>query len=282
MSNINPKIDLVFKKLFGTEQNINLLKSLVNSILPENEQVTSLELKNTYNPSDYLSGKISYLDIKATDENGKWYDIEIQVAPFDFFGFRLLFYWAKMYKSKQTYDDLRKTIVISLINFNYFVDDEGQERYHRRIGLTDLDTGKIYEQTDGLELIFVELKKFQKELPEIHSTLERWITFLNKAHEYSKDNLPKELATEEIKKAMEELEVMYFNEKEQEHFESQQRRYLDEESLAKQEQRKIEEAVNEAVDNRNIEIAKSLKSKNISTDIIIETTGLTKDQIDKL
>jgi len=282
MSNINPKIDLVFKKLFGTEQNINLLKSLVNSILPENEQVTSLELKNTYNPSDYLSGKISYLDIKATDENGKWYDIEIQVAPFDFFGFRLLFYWAKMYKSKQTYDDLRKTIVISLINFNYFVDDEGQERYHRRIGLTDLDTGKIYEQTDGLELIFVELKKFQKELPEIHSTLERWITFLNKAHEYSKDNLPKELATEEIIKAMEELEVMYFNEKEQEHFESQQRKYLDEESLAKQEERKIQNAYNEGVDTTKIEIAKSLKSKNISTDIIIETTGLTKDQIDKL
>jgi len=282
MSYINPKIDLVFKKLFGTEQNINLLKSLVNSILPENEQVTTLELKNPYNPSDYLSGKISYLDIKATDENGKWYDIEIQVAPYDFFGFRLLFYWAKMYssqlKTRQTYDELRKTIVISLINFDYFVDPEGEERYNRRIGLTDLDTGKIYEQTDGLELIFVELKKFKKELPEIHSTLERWITFLNKAHEYSKDNLPKELATEEIKKAMEELEVMYFNETEQEHYESQQRRYLDEESLAKQEERKIQNAV---LDNK-LEIAKSLKENGANYELIIKSTGLTKDQIDKL
>jgi len=286
MSKINPKIDLVFKKLFGTEQNINLLKSLVNSILLENEQVTTLELKNPYNQSDYLSGKISYLDIKATDENGKWYDIEIQVAPYDFFGFRLLFYWAKMYssqlKTKQTYDELRKTIVISLINFDYFIDGEGEERYHRRIGLTDLDTGKIYEQTDGLELIFVELKKFKKELPEIHSTLERWITFLNKAHEYSKDNLPKELAIEEIKKAMEELEVMYFNETEQEHYESQQRRYLDEDALAKQEERKIQNAVNDAVDNRNIEIAKEMKLAKEPIDKIIKFTGLSKDQIDKL
>ncbi len=286
MSKINPKIDLVFKKLFGTEQNINLLKSLVNSILLENEQVTTLELKNPYNQSDYLSGKISYLDIKATDENGKWYDIEIQVAPYDFFGFRLLFYWAKMYssqlKTKQTYDELRKTIVISLINFDYFIDGEGEERYHRRIGLTDLDTGKIYEQTDGLELIFVELKKFKKELPEIHSTLERWITFLNKAHEYSKDNLPKELAIEEIKKAMEELEVMYFNETEQEHYESQQRRYLDEDALAKQEERKIQNAVNDAVDNRNIEIAKEMKLAKEPIDKIIKFTGLSKDPIDKL
>ena len=297
MSKINPKIDLVFKKLFGTEQNINLLKSLVNSILPNDEQVTRLELKNPYNPSDYLSGKISYLDIKATDENGKWYDIEIQVAPYDFFGFRLLFYWAKMYssqlKTKQTYEDLRKTIVISLINFDYFIDSEGEERYHRRIGLTDLDTGKIYEQTDGLELIFVELKKFKKELPEIHTTLERWITFLNKAHEYSKDNLPNELATEEIKKAMEELEVMYFNETEQEHYESQQRRYLDEISLAKQkereqeqEERKIQNAKNEGIAEgmeKGMErVAKQMKLRGKSIEEIIEFTGLTKDQIDKL
>lgn len=282
MSKVNPKIDLVFKKLFGKEQNINLLKSLVNAILPKDEQVTALELKNPYNPSDYLSGKISYLDIKATDENGKWYDIEIQVAPYDFFGMRLLFYWAKMYssqlKSKQTYEDLRKTIVISLINFNYFIDKEGEERYTRRIGLTDLDTKEIYDQTDGLELIFVELKKFQKELPEIHTTLERWITFLNKAHEYSKENLPKEIATDEIKKAMEELEIMYFNDIEQEHYESQQRRYLDEDALVKQEERKIQSAV----DNRNIEIAMKMKLKKIPTEIIIETTGLTKEQIDRL
>jgi len=289
MSKVNPKIDLVFKKLFGTEQNINLLKSLVNSILPKDEQVTTLELKNPYNPSDYLSGKISYLDIKATDENGKWYDIEIQVAPYDFFGMRLLFYWAKMYsaqlKSKQTYEDLRKTIVISLINFNYFVDKEGEERYTRRIGLTDLDTKEIYEQTDGLELIFVELKKFQKELPEIHTALERWITFLNKAHEYSKDNLPKEIATEEIKKAMEVLEIMYFNDTEQEHYESQQRRYLDELSLAKQKERETEQAerkIQSAVDNRNIEIAKSLKENGANYELIIKSTGLTKEQIDKL
>jgi len=293
MSKINPKIDLVFKKLFGTEQNINLLKSLVNSILPNDEQVITLELKNPYNPSDYLSGKISYLDIKATDENGKWYDIEIQVAPYDFFGFRLLFYWAKMYssqlKTKQTYEDLRKTIVISLINFDYFIDSEGEERYHRRIGLTDLDTGKIYEQTDGLELIFVELKKFKKELPEIHTTLERWITFLNKAHEYSKDNLPNELATEEIKRAMEELEIMYFNETEQEHYESQQRRYLDEISLAKQkereqeqEERKIQNAKNKGIAEGIEKVAKQMKLKGKSIDEIIEFTGLTKDQIDKL
>lgn len=282
MSKVNPKIDLVFKKLFGTEQNIQLLKSLVNSILPKDEQVTTLELKNPYNPSDYLNGKISYLDIKATDENGKWYDIEIQVAPYNFFGMRLLFYWAKMYsaqlKTTQSYGDLRKTIVISLINFNYFSDKEGSERYLRRIGLTDLDTHEIYEQTDGLELIFVELQKFEKQLLDIHTALERWITFLNKAHEYSKDNLPEEMATEEIKTAMEELERMYLNDTEQEHYESQQRRYLDELALERQEQQKIQNAR----DERDLEIAVKGIQAGFSNEIIATMTDLTVVQIDKL
>jgi len=33
MCRINPKVDLVFKKLFGSEENKDLLKSLVNSIM---------------------------------------------------------------------------------------------------------------------------------------------------------------------------------------------------------------------------------------------------------
>jgi len=166
--------------------------------------------------------------------------------------------------------------------------------------LTDLDSKEIYEQTDGLELIFVELKKFKKELPEIHSALERWITFLNKAHEYSKENLPKELATQEIQKAMEELEIMYFNEKEQEHFESQQLRMLDEESIARQKAREKEQeerlkkeeelrlqnaknvAFSEGIAEGIEKVAKQMKLKGKSIDEISDFTGLSKDQIDML
>ncbi len=321
-NNINPKIDLVFKKLFGTANNIELLKSLANSILPKEEQVVKLELKNPYNPSDYLSGKITYLDIKATDEKGRWYDIEIQLAPYDFVGMRVLYYWTKKFdaqlKSGRAYNDLRKTIVISLINFNYFKDPKGKKRFHRRIGLCDLDTKNLYKQTDGLELIFVELKKFKKELPEIHTTLERWITFLNKASEYTDNKLPPELSDDhEIKKAMKELEKMYFNEKEQQHFEAQEKKFLDDLAYKKQEERKlkaqkieikkavkkavqiaeekaeekgiekgvekgIEKGVEKGKDARNFEIAKQMKAENENIDKIIKFTGLSKNQIEKL
>ncbi len=294
MSKINPKIDLVFKKLFGTDKNINLLKSLVNSILPEDERVVTLELRNPYNPSDYISGKISYLDIKAKDERGRLYDIEVQVAPYDFFGMRLLFYWSKLYgsqlKSGDTYDNLRKTIVISLIDFTYFKDEKGKERFHRRIGLCDLDTKEIYKQTDGIELQFIELKKFKKKLPDIHSTLERWIMFMNKSHEYTKETLPTELSNdEEIVAAMEELEIMSFNEAEREHYENQEKKYLDKLALERQlqrdkekQQKELEAAEAKGRNERNIEIAKALKKDGVPIGVISKNTGLSKEQIDKL
>lgn len=36
MSRVNPKIDLVFKKLFGSEENKDILLSLINAVLPDN------------------------------------------------------------------------------------------------------------------------------------------------------------------------------------------------------------------------------------------------------
>ncbi len=90
MCRINPKVDLVFKKLFGSEENKDLLKSLVNSLLPESQQAVEIHLKNPYNLADYIDGKLSILDIKAVDGKGKWYDIEMQVEGQGYYGQRAM------------------------------------------------------------------------------------------------------------------------------------------------------------------------------------------------
>ncbi|WP_027003513.1 Rpn family recombination-promoting nuclease/putative transposase, partial [Hugenholtzia roseola] len=128
MSKINPKIDLVFKKLFGSEENKDILLSLINAILPAEQQVATITLKNPYNVSDYAEGKLTILDIKAEDERGNLYDIEMQLKGSNFYGKRTLYYWAKMFgsqmdyltqeeqerKKRKTYSELHKCIVISL------------------------------------------------------------------------------------------------------------------------------------------------------------------------
>jgi predicted transposase/invertase (TIGR01784 family) len=223
-------------------------------VLPESQQIRAIQLKNPYNFSDYAQGKLSILDIKAEDENGVLYDIEMQIRASVFYGKRTLYYWAKIFGSQldslteeeierrtkkgRAYADLNKCIVISLIDFDFFED----RRYHRCFTLKDRETNELHPDLDYLDLYFIELKKFQPPLQTVATLLDRWIQFLNYAYLYPPEKFPAELAeVEPIRKANERLHVMYFNETEKNLYEAQQKFYLDEIS-------RIQEAVEEALE----------------------------------
>jgi predicted transposase/invertase (TIGR01784 family) len=69
MGKINPKVDIAFKKIFGVEENKDLLISLINSIVSQEDQVAKVTLLNPYNPKNFKSDKLSILDIKAEGED---------------------------------------------------------------------------------------------------------------------------------------------------------------------------------------------------------------------
>ncbi len=308
MPTVNPKIDLVFKKLFGSEENKDILLSLINAVLPENQQVTTLTIKNPYNISDYAEGKLSILDVKAEDEQGNVYDIEMQIKGTTFYGRRTLYYWAKIFGSQldylteeeikikekkgKSYTDLNKCIVISLMDFEFFKDD----RYQRCFVLKDRETDETHIDLEYLDLYFVELEKFEKKHKTVKTLLDRWIKFLNNADFYSKDALPEELAeVEPIRKASAKLEMMYLDKKEREYYDAQQKRYLDETSriqeavekaVEKAVQEAVEKAVQEAVEktefNRNIDIARNFIALNLDNATIAKGTGLSIEQIEQL
>ncbi len=282
MSIVNPKIDLVFKKLFGVDKNKDLLISLINSMLTEDDKITTVTLKNTYNLPDYLDGKLSILDIKAEDEKGRRYNIEMQMIGHDDYGLRTLFYLAKAFieqiGASGKYKDLNKTIVINIVDFEFFAEtteNNEEKRYHREIAFRDVKTLEKYPQLDYFSVHFVELPKYNDDTNKVKSTLERWITFLNKAGELSKDNLPSELATDEIKKAVEELTIMYFDDKEKAYYERQQLLLMDEQS-------RLESAEKKGMEKGMEKVAKQMKAKGKPINEIIEFTGFTKEQIDKL
>jgi predicted transposase/invertase (TIGR01784 family) len=296
MSRINPKIDLVFKKLFGSEENKDILLSLINAVLPDTQQISALEIKNPYNVSDYAEGKLSILDIKAEDENGNLYDIEMQIKGTTFYGKRTLYYWAKVFGSQldylteaeiekkekrgRSYSDLNKCIVISLMDFEFFKDD----RYHRCFVLKDRETSDRHVDLDYLDLYFIELEKFEHKYKSIRTTLDRWVKFLNNADRYTKDTLPKELAeVEPIKKASERLEIMYLSKKEREYYDAQQKRYLDEYSRI---QEAVDEAVEKAVEQtelkKQLEIAQKMILEGFDNLVTARMTGLTAEQIAQL
>jgi len=276
MCKLNPKIDLVFKKIFGTEQNKNVLKSLINSILPKDEQIVEVTIKNPYNEVDFVGDKLSVVDIKATDEKGRWYNIEIQVKEQKYYGKRAIFYLSEIYSNQlnesDSYNKLKKTIVISLLDFNYFLNDE---RYFRRCCYKDFDTDELYPELDFADLYFVELRKFSKEYKNIKTTLDRWITFLNRATEIDKDNIPEELNDPEILQAINTIETMSLSAKEREYYDSEKKVMRDRDAV-------IQTAVEKAVDNRNIELAKKMIRNVENNEKIKQYTDLSDVEINEL
>lgn len=228
MCKLNPKVDIAFRKLFGSEENKEILRGFINSVLPANEQVKSLEIKNPYNLATYIGGKNNILDVKAIGEDGRLFDVEMQIGEQEFFGKRINYYIDKVYVDqlviKEAYNTLNKVIEIAILDFNYFSDD----RYKRGVNYKDIDTNEIYDKLNLKEIYFIELKKFHKELKELTTTLDKWITFLTRAYEYDKDKIPPELAVDEnIKNAIEKLDVMYLNNDEREIYETENKKRLD-------------------------------------------------------
>ena len=81
---IDPKIDCVFKALLGSEENRNLLIHFLNAILTSdlNSPITDVEILNPYNDKEFLDDKLSVVDVKAKDSEGRLYQIEIQLLTY--------------------------------------------------------------------------------------------------------------------------------------------------------------------------------------------------------
>ena len=64
---LDPKMDFVFKNIFGSEKNPNILISFLNATLKPKDLITSVEIKNTDLNKDYIEDKFSKLE-EGTDE----------------------------------------------------------------------------------------------------------------------------------------------------------------------------------------------------------------------
>ena len=118
---IDPKIDCVFKALLGAEENRNLLIHFLNAFLAQelSEPIVWVEILNPYNEKEFLSDKLSIVDVKAKDGQERIYQIEIQLTNHSHLPARIIYNWADIYsqqlKSGQDYGELKLTYAIWLL-----------------------------------------------------------------------------------------------------------------------------------------------------------------------
>ncbi|WP_139489465.1 Rpn family recombination-promoting nuclease/putative transposase [Brevibacillus dissolubilis] len=203
---MNPKVDFVFKRIFGAEENKDILLSLLNAILqlPDDRQITEIVLLNPHLEPDMLGDKQSVLDVRVLTADGVHINIEIQLFnPYNIEK-RTLYYWAKMYEGqlqqRDNYKKLKKTITINIVDFNCLK----SESYHSVFHVCEDTSGTLL--TDDLEIHFLELKKLRSASVTDDSMLVKWLQFLAAEH----DEIREELAMTDptIKKAFDVLEYL--------------------------------------------------------------------------
>ena len=294
MEKISPRVDVAFKKIFGVEENKDLLISLINSIVGKEDQVLDITLLNPYNPQNFRQDKLSILDIKAKGIDGKRFNIEIQISDEADYDKRALYYWTKLYteqlKVAQDYSTLAKAIGIHILNFTSIPESEN---YHNVFHITEKENGFAYFK--DLELHTIELNKFtsdsSEELQDIvaktRNALDMWLTFLTRHDLLKADKLPKELDNDKLKKALKVLDVLNFSEEERELYEDHLKWLRIEANTLKKTAEKakeegIAEGIEKGIEKRNIEVAINMIKQKLDNKLISSVTGLTLEEILKL
>lgn len=154
---IDPKAAYAFKRLFGREQNRDLLHA--GLVPPPERRLTELEILNPFSDKEALDDKLSVLDIKARDREGRQYLIEMQMLAYGEFRKRLLYYWARAYQQQlhegDDYAELRPTYSICFVNTVLF----GQLPPHHLV-FRLLEERHQVAFTNDLALNILELPKF--------------------------------------------------------------------------------------------------------------------------
>ena len=293
MIDVNPKVDIVFKKLFGVEENKDLLISLINSIVSEEDQVADIELLNPYNLQDYPIEKLAILDIKARSIRGELYNIEMQIRDAKDYSKRALYNWAGLYKEQlkkgDEYKELKKAIGIHILNF---VSILGTDKYHNKFNMKNQDNEAIYFKE--IELHTIELKKFEENktgqklskdeevnlfLSKIKTSLDRWAVFLTRCDLLESSNFSSELKDPQLEKALNVLHVMSFDKKEREIYEGHLRWLRDEADAILKAREKGE---TQGKKDKAIEIAQKLLKMGMNSEQISSATGLPASEVTKL
>jgi predicted transposase/invertase (TIGR01784 family) len=159
--NLSLTNDYIFRHVFSREENRDLLLDLINTIMTDSgfPPAVRIELRNPANLRDADWGRQSVLDIRAEDDKGRHFDIEIQVEHDAAFARRSLYYWAQIYtrqlKKGEAYHHLRPVVCINILDFQLF---PKVDQAHNCFMATEIHNPDLV-LTEDLVIHFIELSK---------------------------------------------------------------------------------------------------------------------------
>ena len=232
---VDPKVDYAFKHLLGREATRPILIDVVDNVLnpAPGRHIQTIDLLNPFNPKETSDDKLSILDIKARDQSGRQFNVEMQMLAFPYYDKRIIYYWAKFHQQQlqegNDYQVLKPTVSISFLNHVLF---EDVPNYHLCFRLVDESQHVLFGE--DMEFHILELPKFKKTAAELTNGLDIWLYFLRHAEMMDTEALPAALLQYPLAtRAVEELKIMTQNDVERERYEARRKAQLDHNTIMK-------------------------------------------------
>ena len=206
---LNPRNDLVFKRIFGTEKNKDILLHFLNDVIAVDgrSKIKQVMLLSTIQNPEAAFGKQSTVDVLCEDEKGTKYIVEMQVAKVRGFEKGAQYYAAKTYINQIAkggqYEDLKEVVFLAITEYEMFSEKTGYKSEH-----AILDKKTLENNLKGFSFTFIELPKFTKtDVNDLKTYEEKWCYFFK--HADDPENVGEMLlkSDEVIKRAYQELQT---------------------------------------------------------------------------
>ena len=234
--------DFMFKRLFGSEANKDVLIGFLNMLL-EDVEIVDVEFIPTEHLGLTEEDRKVIFDISCRCKDGRTFIIEMQKGYQKHFRKRAVYYTTYpvneqgrmahelFIKEKAVNDphakfvwdyDLKPVTVVAILDFKFdHSDDWPADRFHSSYRLREDSNHET--MTDVLRFVFLELGRFDKCIWELETIAEKWMYLLKHMHEM--EEIPKKFSdplftrlfllakigsftTEELKQYRQSIEIM--------------------------------------------------------------------------
>ncbi|MDR1225695.1 MAG: Rpn family recombination-promoting nuclease/putative transposase [Prevotellaceae bacterium] len=288
---LDPKNDLTFKRVFGEHK--HLCRSLLNSLLPLDKPVVSLEYQTGELVPELEVLRHSIVDVRCTDADGRQFIVEMQMHWSESFKSRVLLNASKAYvlqlDSADRYELLQPVYSLNFVNdtFERSPDMRSEYYHHYRI----VNVKHTEKQIKGLEFVFIELPKFRPQNRAERRLHELWLRFLTEINERTGEAPAALLENSDTREAVKYMEVGAYTKEQLSAYDKVRDGILTERSLLSdalkegEAQGRVEGEAKgraEGKAERSKEVALNLLKLGISLEDIMQSTGLTKEEIQAL
>lgn len=290
---LDPKNDVAFKAVFGSEEHKDILIHFINDVLEleGNNQIEEVEFLSPIQNPAIAYKKQSIVDVLCKDKNGVQIIVEMQVAPTKGFEKRAQYYAAKAYSRQLNqgqekdgkYENLKEVIFIAIADYIVFPNKQEYKSDH-----VILDKNTQEHDLQDFSFTFIELPKFKKDkIEELDTIVEKWCYFFKYANATSEADMAKIAKSYEvIGDAYEAINQYNWNEEQLIAYEQEKKRVWDNIAAADYQadllQKKAQSLKAEGIaigEAKIIKIAKIMLSDGDSVEKISKITGLSISEI---